>query len=138
MADSQAGDGASGGSRSGAVRHAEWGRGVTFREQVTDWSPYRRLALTFDIPEETRTALLDDHLRVQSDYLGLVGGGYTLKPLPGGRTGVTLHTRYRIRTPFNGYAALWGELFLGDFHRNVLRVVENRSESRRSTDHAVL
>lgn len=113
----------------GAVRHAYWERGVYFREHVTAWEPGRRVAWTFDLPPAVQTALLDDHLRVQSDYLQLRTGEYELRELSGEATQVSLRTTYLIRTPMNAYASAWGKLFLGDFHRNVLRAVEGRSEA---------
>jgi hypothetical protein len=35
-----------------------------------------------------------------------------------------------VRTPFNLYARAWGELLLGDIHRNVLHVVGERAEAQ--------
>ena len=52
-----------------------------------------------------------------------------LQPLANGRTRVTLHTDYRIRTPLNAYAAVWGELFLGDLEDNLLALIAQRAES---------
>ena len=46
-----------------------------------------------------------------------------------GGSDLILTTRYWIRTPMNGYAAWWGGVFLGDFHRNVLGVIKNRAEA---------
>jgi hypothetical protein len=113
----------------GAVRHAYWRRAVYFREHIVEWDEGRRLGWTFELPVRTKDLLLDDHLEIGSEYLSLLSGSYTLVPLPSGRTRLVLQTRYRARTPFNSYAAAWGRLVLGDFHRNVLRVVKARSEA---------
>jgi hypothetical protein len=44
-----------------------------------------------------------------------------------------LDTGYRMRTPVNGYAALWGELFLGDLEGNLLALVKQRAERCQAT-----
>lgn len=112
----------------GAVRHLTWARGVRFEEHITEWRPGEALAWTFHIGPEASNRMLDQHLRVNSDYLRLEEGRYVLEPAPGGGTDLVLTTRYWIRTPMNDYAAWWGGVFLGDFHRNVLGVIEARAE----------
>ncbi|MEL1251617.1 hypothetical protein [Aurantiacibacter gilvus] len=57
-------------------------------------------------------------------------GGYELERLPDGRHLLRLHTTYAAQTHFNGYAALWGELFLGDIQANVLEVIRQRAEGQ--------
>lgn len=113
----------------GAVRHLTWARGVNFQEHITEWRPGQSLAWTFEVGPEASTRMLDEHLRVNSDYLRLENGRYALRPMADGRTQVTLTTRYWMRTPINGYAGWWGQIFLGDFHRNVLGVIKTRAET---------
>lgn len=55
-------------------------------------------------------------------------GGYDTQPLAPDLTRITLHTRYAVRTPVNAYAALWGEMFLGDLENNLLAVIKGRAE----------
>jgi hypothetical protein len=57
-------------------------------------------------------------------------GGYRLLPLHNGDQRVILSTRYRVRTPVNAYAALWGQLFLGDMENNLLATIKARAETR--------
>lgn len=117
--------------REGAlVRAAAWRGGVRFYEVVTDWRPNQSVAWTFDIPESAADRLLDEHLRLDQAYLRLESGGYEVEALSPSRTRLTLRTRYMVRTPFNLYARAWGELLLGDIHRNVLHVVGERAEAQ--------
>jgi hypothetical protein len=113
----------------GAVRHLTWARDVRFEEHVTAWRPGRELAWTFHLGPEAQTRMLDEHLKVDSDYLRLEEGRYRIEPTADGGSDLVLTTRYWIRTPVNGYAAWWGGVFLGDFHRNVLGVIRDRAEA---------
>jgi hypothetical protein len=117
------------GSGVGAVRRLEWARGVRFEERITEWRPGRELAWTFHVGPEAQGRILDEHLRVDSAYLRLEEGRYRIEPTADGGSELVLTTRYWIRTPMNGYAAWWGGVFLGDFHRNVLGVIEARAEA---------
>jgi hypothetical protein len=112
----------------GAVRHLTWARDVRFEEHIVEWQPEQALAWTFEVGPEASTRMLDEHLRVNSAYLRLEQGRYTLTPTADGRTQLVLTTRYWMKTPVNGYAGWWGQVFLGDFHRNVLGVIKARSE----------
>jgi hypothetical protein len=110
------------------VRAAAWRGGIRFYEIVTEWRLHRSIAWTFDIPASAADRLLDHHLRLDEDYLRLQGGRYDFEALSPTRTRLTLTTHYMARTPFNAYARTWGELLLGDIHRNVLQVVRQRAE----------
>jgi hypothetical protein len=35
-----------------------------------------------------------------------------------------------MRTPVNGYSALWGEMFIGDMEANLLAIVKQRAEKQ--------
>jgi hypothetical protein len=113
----------------GAVRRLEWAHGVRFEEHITAWEPGRELAWTFHIGPEAQSRMLDEHLKVDSAYLRLEEGRYRIEPTADGGSDLVLTTRYWIRTPLNGYAAFWGGVFLGDFHRNVLGVIRDRAEA---------
>jgi len=112
----------------GATRLAHWQRGIDFRERIIEWQPGRRIGWTFDFGGSQGWHFADRHLRPDSAYFRVTTGGYTLEPLGPGRTRVTLDTRYAIRTPVNGYSALWGELFLGDLENNLLAMIKQRAE----------
>ena len=111
------------------LRAATWQNGVRFYEVVEEWRPQRLVSWRFEIPEASADRLLDRHLRLDEDYLRLQGGRYDLMALSPNRTRLTLTTSYSARTPFNAYARTWGELLLGDIHRNVLGIVETRAEA---------
>lgn len=113
----------------GAVRRLEWADGVRFEEHITRWQPGRELAWTFHIGPDAQGRMLDEHLKVDSAYLRLEEGRYRIEPTADGGSDLVLTTRYWIRTPMNGYAAFWGQVFLGDFHRNVLGVIRDRVET---------
>jgi len=119
------------GTGPGAIRHVRWQQGLSFKEVITDWQPARRLwwRFRFDKDEMDGWKLQDRHLMPDSAYYRITDGGYTLEPLGDGRTRLTLTTRYRVRTPVNWYARLWGELFLGDVSNNVLAVIARRAEA---------
>ncbi len=63
-----------------------------------------------------------------SPYFRVTDGGYRMTPLGDDRTQLSLDTRYWMRTPVNSYAALWGELFLGDMENNLLAMIKQRAE----------
>lgn len=113
----------------GAVRHVRWGRGINFEERVTDWQPGRRLAWRFAFNPGSFGAAIDGHIDPDSDYLKVESGSYTLAPVAGG-TKLTLRTNYRLATRLNWYCIAWGRVLIGDFHRNVLHVIRDRSERR--------
>lgn len=112
----------------GATRLAHWQHGIDFRERIIEWQPGRRIGWTFDFGGSQGWHFTDRHLRPDSAYFRVTRGGYTLEPFAPGRTRITLDTQYAIRTPVNGYSALWGELFLGDVENNLLAVIKQRAE----------
>jgi len=114
----------------GAVRHAAWDRGVVFQEVITDWQPGHRLGWRFDFAQSSGWEITDPHLRPDGPYMRILSGGYELELLDDGRHILRLSTEYEAQTHFNGYAALWGELFLGDIHSNVLAVIKQEAERR--------
>lgn len=114
----------------GALRLARWDHGVAFDEVITEWTPERRIAWRFVFRDMDRWAFTDRHVTPDSAYMKVTTGGYRLEPLPGGRSRVTLETAYWMKTPVNGYARLWGEVFVGDLENNLLAVIKQRAERR--------
>jgi hypothetical protein len=117
----------------GAIRTAYWGKHIRFDEIVTGWQPGKRLAWNFRFTDRSLQTYTDRHISPDGPMLKIASGEYVLEPLPAGTTRLTLRTRYIARTHVNLYAALWGELFLGDVQNNVLRVVKDRAEKRRAS-----
>ncbi|RDE05174.1 SRPBCC family protein [Sphingomonas aracearum] len=112
----------------GATRFADWGEHIRFREQITAWVPGREIGWRFVFDDMAGWGYTDRHLMPDSPYFRVTTGGYRLEPLGPNRTRVLLHTRYRITTPVNLYATLWGELFLGDLENNLLAIIKARAE----------
>lgn len=113
----------------GATRIAQWQRGVVFREVVDDWRPANRIGWQFDFTGSRGWDMTDPHLRPDGPYFRIESGGYTLVPLDGKRHLLRLETHYTAQTHFNGYAAMWGELVLGDIQDNVLAIIRQRAET---------
>jgi hypothetical protein len=112
----------------GAERRANWSNDVRFREKVIDWVPGARIGWRFIFDDVGGWAFTDRHLMPDSPYFRVTTGGYSMEPLSGGRTKLTIQTSYWIQTPVNAYSALWGEIFLGDVENNLLALVKNRAE----------
>lgn len=112
----------------GAVRQLSWTKGVRFEEVVSSWDQDRRLAWDFRFGPDSIPDAVEAHIDVDSSYLKLAQGDYVLEALPDQRTRLTLTTRYRMATPINTYCAVWGNIFLNDFHGTVLKVIKDRSE----------
>jgi hypothetical protein len=72
----------------------------------------------------------DRHISPDGPMLKITAGDYTLERVAPNRTRLTLQTRYIAKTHANLYAALWGEVFLGDIESNVLAIIKHRAESR--------
>jgi hypothetical protein len=112
----------------GAVRMANWGRQVRFAEHIIDWRPGRAIGWRFDFRGLDAWQFTDRHLMPDSRYFRVTTGGYRMEPMGGGRTRVTIHTRYWMQTPVNAYSRLWGEVFLGDIEANLLALIRQRAE----------
>ncbi|MDZ3832544.1 MAG: hypothetical protein U0S50_12135 [Sphingopyxis sp.] len=119
------------GTGPGAVRDARWQDDIRFQEIVTEWRPGEALEWRFAFPDPSIHERTDRHIEPHGRHLWVDSGGYHLTPLPDGRTKIRLWTRYHIATPFNGYAAWWGERILGDIQNNVLAIVAGRIDDGR-------
>lgn len=101
---------------------------VAFRERIVEWRPGERIDWRFIFARIDGWRFTDRHLIPDSAYFRVATGGYSLEPLGPGRTRLVIETRYWLRTPVNGYSALWGEIFLGDLENNLLALVKARAE----------
>ncbi|MFN3387743.1 MAG: SRPBCC family protein [Allosphingosinicella sp.] len=111
------------------VREAQWGPQIRFEEAISAVRPGAALEWRFHFPDGSVREHTDRHIAPDGAHLGIETGAYRLAPLPGGRTRLTLETRYRLRSPVNGYAAWWGGLLLGGIQDNVLAIVRDRAEA---------
>lgn len=111
------------------IREARWGPHIRFEEAISNARPGEMLEWRFRFPDESVREHTDRHISPDGAHLTIESGAYLLQPLPGGRTRLILATRYRLRSPVNGYAAWWGELLLGGIQTNVLAIVRGRAEA---------
>ncbi len=110
------------------VRYATWERGVTFEEVLLPAKDPNTLAWQFRFPNPELLGPIDTRVSPMGPEVFLDSGEYRFTELENGQTLVTLTTSYRLRTPLNGYLAIWGNLFLNDFHNAVLHVIASRAE----------
>ncbi|WP_275230677.1 SRPBCC family protein [Novosphingobium album (ex Liu et al. 2023)] len=116
----------------GAIRTARWGNRVSFSEVIDEWQQGERIGWRFVFGDTDGWRYTDRHLLPDGPNLHIERGGYRIEPLDRGHSRVTLHTTYRMATPVNGYAALWGEVFLGDLEENLLGLVDQRARQLES------
>lgn len=112
----------------GAIRQALWSDDVRFEEHITKWRANAELAWDFHFPDDSISRHTDRHIHPDGDHLKIKSGRYQLVPIANGRTRLTLETQYVARTPVNIYAAMWGELALGDIQNNILAIIKHRAE----------
>ena len=116
-------------TRDGAlIRKARWGENIRFEEQITAIAPGERIDWRFAFPDSSVAEYTDPHIEPDGAVLRIENGGYRIESLASGRVRLTLETRYSMRSRMAWYAALWGELFLGDISANVLTLVKDRAE----------
>ncbi|MGB0959887.1 MAG: SRPBCC family protein [Halocynthiibacter sp.] len=116
----------------GDLRDLRWTKGVRFQERIRHRDEGRYLAWDFEFPDGASLVGFDPHLTPKGAVLNLTDGFYRLDPMGDGRTKLTLETHYTVHSPMNWYLALWGDLFLSDFHKSVLFVIKTRSEAAQS------
>lgn len=114
----------------GARREGFWEKGIRFAEVVDRWEVHREIGWVFDFGDSAGWEFTDAHLNPGSKHMQIRRGGYRLERLAGGKQRLTLHTDYTARTHLNSYAALWGELFLGDISENLLETIRQRAEAQ--------
>ena len=121
----------------GAVRTAYWGDHISFNEDISQWQPGKRLAWSFSFPNDSLQAYSDKHISPDGPFLKIDTGDYSLQPLGPDTTLLILRTRYIARTHVNAYAAVWGQILLGDIENNILAIVKHRAESAHARDFAI-
>lgn len=111
------------------IRYATWESGVAFEEILTPSDDPQNLSWTFNFPDPKLLKPLDYRVSPLGPEVVLDHGGYQFEAIGPDRTLVTLTTQYRLHTVMNGYFALWGQVFLNDFHMAVLHVIAQRAEA---------
>lgn len=114
----------------GGVRHITWHDGIRFEERIINWS--EGTGFSYDFVVDTACLplyALDKHVRVGGEYFDVLSGSYTLVDLSDDCTLIRLHCRYRLKTRFNWYARVWGDVIINDFQRAIAHVIKGRAES---------
>lgn len=112
----------------GARRLAAWSSDITFEEHIVSMTPGNELKWRFVFPNDSIQHRIDRHIAPQGEHLQILTGAYELRELGPKKTELRLNTTYLVQTPVNHYAALWGELMLGDIQSNILHVIKQRVE----------
>ena len=120
------------GENVGADRMAKWTYGINFRERITQWQPNHSISWKFIFDNLDGWEFTDRHLLPSTHYYRVTDGGYTMTPINAAQTQVKIHTSYWVKTPINGYSALWGEVFVGDLENNLLALIKHRAENNGS------
>lgn len=110
------------------VRQARWGLDLRFEEEISRAEPGVALEWRFRFRDNSVRVHTDRHIAPDGPHLRIAEGAYRLESLDGARTRLRLETRYAVRSPLNGYAAMWAELLLGGIQENVLAIVAGRAE----------
>ncbi|MBS1663750.1 MAG: hypothetical protein JST68_22085 [Bacteroidetes bacterium] len=99
----------------GKQRIAAYEKGLTFVETISRIEPARSLevSITTD-PAQISKAIMDEHIVIGGEHIQMQGDTYTLQPLPGGKTRLSLVSHFSINTPFNWYARIWANWLMSD------------------------
>jgi len=99
----------------GGQRIASYEKGLVFFETITKMEPGRQLEVAIRTdPSTISKAIMDDHIVIGGEHIRMEGDAYSLEPLPGGRTKLTLESRFVINTPFNWYTRIWADWLMSD------------------------
>lgn len=113
----------------GAVRRAEFERGVLFIEQITEWQPGQRLSFTVHAdPATIPPTTFDEHVTIGGQYFDVLRGTYEIERLGSGRVRLHLSSEQRLSTRFNIYSHLWTEALMADLQTYILRIIKVRCE----------
>jgi len=108
-------------------RTAAYEKGLTFDETICRLEPARRLEVTItNDPAKISKAVMDEHIVIGGEHIRMQGDRYALEPIPGGKTRLSLVSRFSINTPFNWYAGLWAKWLMSDVIREELNSVRQQ------------
>jgi len=108
-------------------RIAAYEKGLTFDETICRLEPARRLEVTItNDPAKISKAIMDEHIVIGGDHIRMQGDTYTLEPMSGGKTRLSLVSHFSINTPFNWYAGLWAKWLMSDVIREELNSVRDQ------------
>lgn len=115
----------------GGKRTAYYEKGLYFEETITQYQSERLLVLRVDAnPNAIPPTVMDEHILIGGKHLDILEDVYELNPLPGGRTRLTLSSRFYINTPFNWYARTWAHYLMSDILQSELELIKNELPRR--------
>jgi hypothetical protein len=115
----------------GGKRTAYYEKGLYFEETITQYQSERLLVLRVDAnPNAIPPTVMDEHILIGGKHLDILEDVYELNPLPGGRTRLTLSSRFYINTPFNWYARTWAHFLMSDILQSELELIKNELPRR--------
>lgn len=114
------------GQGAGALRQARYDNGLQVMEPVLVWEPETRYRFSVELDDASLPSPL--WRAVDGEHLNVLYVEYRVQPQPEGGVLLHLDSAYRLTTPLNPYAALWGDFLLSDFQHYILEIVKRRAE----------
>ena len=112
----------------GGQRTGYFEGGLQFREHIKTYTPYKTIAFDIHVvPESIPNDLFQQHI-LAGHAFAFTDATYTLTPVDGGKTRLTLTSSYRLTSNINAYAVWWGNLIVQDFQSRLLLVLKHRCE----------
>lgn len=111
----------------GGLRRGMFEHGLVFLERISAWEPQRRIAWAITVGD--RAAVPAPWSAIGAAHFAVDAAGYRIEPLDADTVVLHLDSTARVTTHFNPYAALWARWGLGEFQREVLRVIKARAEA---------
>ena len=118
----------------GGIRKAIFARGLFFTETVTQMQPNKILAFNIVAdPKSIPPKALDEHVMVGGKYFDVLEGKYEIEKINETKIKLHLTSQFRLSTRFNFYSGLWSRLIMRDIQKNILEIIKQRSEQRKSS-----
>ena len=118
----------------GGIRKAIFARGLFFTETVTQMQTNKILAFNIVAdPKSIPPKALDEHVMVGGKYFDVLEGKYEIEKINERKIKLHLTSQFRLSTRFNFYSGLWSKLIMRDIQKNILEIIKQRSEQRKSS-----
>lgn len=114
----------------GGHRTGHFEGGLRFDEVITAFDAPRKMAFDIAVDPSTLRPNSTERHALEGGYFRFIDATYTLDPLDGERTRLTLSSRYVVKSTVYAYGNLFGRALVGDFQERVLAVLKLRAERR--------
>lgn len=112
----------------GAKRMANYEKGLTFEETVTQYEPNKSMTLAIKTdPSKISAKVMDEHIVIGGKYVDILEDSYKLESLQPGKCRLILSSRFSINTPINWYTKIWAKYLMSDILKSELRIVSERA-----------